>query len=259
MHSRSGGVDVENLTLVEAKFDETLAHIDGTVPDLDKVEPPVLGELEGLPGLLLRDLLAGHGLLDILFLLDGVYNVAPAEGVASTVLTGVVEEGVGDGIDPGLGALDEGVGVEGVTADGAVAVRGLGDLDRAIGGELCFVHGGISSRAVRSTDTVTSMVVGEMEDKAEIECRGMWGGVLSCDAGRLWSSLWSLWPLCSLEKCSPGFWFATRTGVAHETTRLPQCEPQGFMVALCHNARFKWRSVLQVFWSERHPIPISTS
>jgi len=183
IHSRSGGINVENLTLVEAELDETLAHIDGTVPDLDKVEPPVLGELEELPRLLLRDLLAGHGLLDVLFLLDGVYNVAPAEGVASTVLTGVVEEDVGDGVDPGLGALDEGVGVEGVTADGAVAVRGLGDLDRAIGGELCFVYGGISSRVVRSTDMVASiMAVGEMEDEAEIECGVC--GVASCHVMR---------------------------------------------------------------------------
>jgi len=228
MYSRSGGVNVENLTLVEAKFDETFAHIDGTVPDLDKVEPSVLGELGELPRLLLRGLFTGHGLLDVLFLLDGVYNVAPAEGVASTVLTGVVEEGVGDGVDAGLGALDEGVGVEGVTADGAVAVRGLGDLDRAIGGELNVVHGGIPSRVVRSTDTVTSMVVvGEMEDKAEIECE-VCGVALSCDAGCGWSSLWSL---CSLEKCSPWFWLGTRTGVAHETIRLPQCEPRGFMVA----------------------------
>jgi len=114
MHSRSGGINVESLTLVEAEFEETLAHIDGTVPDLNKVEPPVLGELEELPRLLLRDFFTGHGLLDVLFLLDGVYNVAPAEGVASTVLTGVVEEDVGDGVDSGLGALDEGAGVEGL-------------------------------------------------------------------------------------------------------------------------------------------------
>jgi len=99
MHSRNGGINVENLTLVEAEFNKTLAHVD---------------------------------------------NVAPAEGVASTVLTGVVEEGVGDGVDAGLGALDEGAGVEGVAADGAVVVRGLGDLDKAIGEELCLVHGGIN-------------------------------------------------------------------------------------------------------------------
>jgi len=93
MHSRNGGINVENLTLVEAEFDETLAHVD---------------------------------------------NVGPAEGVASTMITGVVEEDVGDGVDTGLGALDEGVGVEGVAADGAVAVSGLEDLDR---GELCLVQG----------------------------------------------------------------------------------------------------------------------
>jgi len=67
IHSHSGGINVENLTLVEAEFDEALAHIDGTVPDLDKVEPPVLGELEELPRLLLRDLFTGNGLLDVLF------------------------------------------------------------------------------------------------------------------------------------------------------------------------------------------------
>jgi len=72
MHSRNGGINVENLTL----FNETLAHVD---------------------------------------------NVAPAEGVASTLIMGVVEEDVGDGLDAGLGALDEGVGVEGVAAGGAVA------------------------------------------------------------------------------------------------------------------------------------------
>ena len=33
------------------------------------------------------------------------------------MLTGVVEEDVGDGVDAGLGALDEGVGVEGVPAE----------------------------------------------------------------------------------------------------------------------------------------------
>jgi len=142
MHSRSGGVNVENLALVEAKFDETLAHIDGTVPDLDKVEPPVLGKLEELPCLLLRDFFTGHGHLDVLFLLDGVYNVAPAEGVASAMLTGVVEENVGDGVDAGLGALDGGVGVEGVATDGAVAIHGLGDLDEAIGGNLVLSMGG---------------------------------------------------------------------------------------------------------------------
>ena len=63
-------VNIENLTHVEAEFNETLAHVD---------------------------------------------NVAPAEGVASTLITGVVEEDVGGGVD------DEGVGVEGVAADGAVA------------------------------------------------------------------------------------------------------------------------------------------
>ena len=77
-----------------------------------------------------------------------------AEGVARTVLTGVVEEDVGDGVDAGLGALEEGADVEGVAADSAVVVRGLRDLDRAIGGELCLIYGGIPRR-VRLTDAVT--------------------------------------------------------------------------------------------------------
>jgi len=85
MHSRNEGINVENLTLVEAEFNETLD------------------------------------------------NVAPAEGVASTVLTGVVEEDVGDGVDAGLGALDDGVGVEGVAADSAVAG---GELVLSIGGSI---------------------------------------------------------------------------------------------------------------------------
>jgi len=63
MHSRNGGINVENLTLVEAEFNETLAHVD---------------------------------------------NVAPAEGVASTVLTGVVEEDIGDGLDAAGGAVTGG-------------------------------------------------------------------------------------------------------------------------------------------------------
>ena len=75
------------------------------------------------------------------------------------MLTGIVEEDVGDGVDACPGALDEGAGVVGVAADGAVAVRGLGDLDRAIRGELCLVHGGVPGRVVRSTDMVTSVVV----------------------------------------------------------------------------------------------------
>jgi len=69
MHSRNGGINVENLTLVEAEFNETLAHVD---------------------------------------------NAAPAEGVASTLIMGVVEEDVGTGVDARLGALDKGVGVEGL-------------------------------------------------------------------------------------------------------------------------------------------------
>jgi len=88
MHSRNGGINVENLTLVEAEFNETLAHVD---------------------------------------------NAAPAEGVASTLIMDVVEEDVGDGVDAGLGALDKGVGVEGVAAGGAVA-----------GGGTCLVHWGIN-------------------------------------------------------------------------------------------------------------------
>jgi hypothetical protein len=145
-NSRSGGVNVENLALVEAKFNETLAHVDGTVLDLDKVDPFVLGELEELPCLLLCDLLAGNSLLDVLLLLDGVDDVAPAKGLASAMLTGVVEEYVGDRVDSGLGTLDEGVAVEGVPANGTVAVRGFGDLDGAIGGELGLVHGRVPTR-----------------------------------------------------------------------------------------------------------------
>jgi len=75
---------------------------------------------------------------------------------------------------------------------------------------------------------VASMVVvGEMEDEAEIECR-VCGVALSCDAGCLWWSLWLLW---LLEKCSPWFLLGTRTGVGQETIRPPQCEPRVFMVA----------------------------
>jgi len=49
------------------------------------------------------------------------------------VLTGVVEEDVGDGVDAGLGALNDGVGVEGVAADSAVAG---GELVLSIGGSI---------------------------------------------------------------------------------------------------------------------------
>jgi hypothetical protein len=66
INSRGSSVNVENLALLEAEFDETLAHVDGAVLDLDKVEPLVLGELEILPRLLLDGLLAGNGLLDVL-------------------------------------------------------------------------------------------------------------------------------------------------------------------------------------------------
>jgi len=63
-------------------------------------------------------------------------NAAPAEGLASTVLAGVVEEDVGDGLDVGLGALDKGVGVKGVAADGAVAggelILSMGDQSLVI-------------------------------------------------------------------------------------------------------------------------------
>ena len=64
-------VNVKNLALVEAEFNKTLAHVDGAVPDLDKVEPSVLRELEELPLLLLDDLFAGNSLLDVLLLLNG--------------------------------------------------------------------------------------------------------------------------------------------------------------------------------------------
>jgi hypothetical protein len=56
------------------------------------------------------------------------------------VLAGAAEEDVGDSAYAGLGLLDEGIAVEGVAADDAVAVRGLEDLDGAIGGELVLVH-----------------------------------------------------------------------------------------------------------------------
>jgi len=79
-------MNVENLTLVEAEFNETLAHVD---------------------------------------------NAAPAEGVASTLMMGVVEEDVGDGVDAGFGALDKGVGV----AAGGGAVAG-GELVLSIGGSI---------------------------------------------------------------------------------------------------------------------------
>jgi hypothetical protein len=139
-HSRSGSVNIEDLALLEAELDETLAHVDGAVLDLNKVEPLVLGELEVLPRLLLEDLLAVDHLLDVLLLLDGGDDIAPAEGVAGAVGAGVVEEDVGDGGDALLGALDEGVLVKRVAADRAVGVGGLGDLDGAVRGELVLVH-----------------------------------------------------------------------------------------------------------------------
>ena len=122
VHSRGSSVNVENLALLDTEFDETLAHIDGTLLDLDEVEPLVLRELEELPLLLLDGLLATDGLLDVLFLLDGIDDVTPAEGIACAVLAGVVEEDIGDGVDAGLGPLDEGVSVERVAADGAMGI-----------------------------------------------------------------------------------------------------------------------------------------
>jgi len=121
------GVDVENVTPLEAEIRQTSTNSLGDLAKFGEREILELAELEIRPFLLLFDLFTPYNLGDLLFLEMSVDDVAVPNSVLGSVRAVNVYEDVVDGVHAVHGACCElPVGDEEVPADPSLALLGLG-------------------------------------------------------------------------------------------------------------------------------------
>jgi len=120
------GVDVEDVTSLDAKIGQTSTNGLGGLAKFGEREILELAKFEIRPFLLLLDFLALHKLGDFLLLEVGIDNVAVADSVLTSVRAVNVRKDVVDGVDAVYGARSEfPLGYEEVPADPALALLGL--------------------------------------------------------------------------------------------------------------------------------------
>ena len=102
-------IDIEHVILLDTELEEAARHLRDTGFELEVRDVLVIGQMEVLPRLGLRDLLAPDGLRDLLLLLDDVDDLTEPIRIAVPVCATGIEEDVVDGADALHGAGDDSV------------------------------------------------------------------------------------------------------------------------------------------------------